>query len=87
MSARKNSAERAEAERNYYRELRKEQNADTEVPDYDENPDYDPEGRATYSAVDRATAQRTVARLKRDIEAGSLAQHFQRKWQSSIPIY
>lgn len=76
MSARKNSAERAEAERNYYRELRKEQEANKEVeigdsvPDYDENPDYDPEGRATYSAVDRATAQRTVARLKRDIEAG-----------------
>jgi hypothetical protein len=70
MSARKSSAERAEAERNYYKELRKEQNADTEVPDYDKNLDYDPEGRATYSAVDRATAQRTVARLKRDIEAG-----------------
>jgi hypothetical protein len=77
MSARKNSAERAEAERNYYEELRKEQETnkkvpidDTEVPDYDKNLDYDPQGRATYSAVDRATAQRTVARLKRDIEAG-----------------
>ena len=77
MSARKNSAERAEAVRNYYKELRKEQETnkeapidDTEVPDYDKNLDYDPQGRATYSAVDRATAQRTVARLKRDIEAG-----------------
>ena len=77
MSAGKSSAERAEAERNYYKELRKEQETnkevpidDTEVPDYDKNLDYDPQGRATYSAVDRATAQRTVARLKRDIEAG-----------------